>query len=544
MSEENAELKSDQQQNLALLKVYTFYRVALCIALLATFFLLEENRLIGELKPDQFLYSASGYLLINIIALITIFPKRILFTSQQLFSNFVFDIIAILLITDASNGAGSGLGILLVVIVAAGSIMLRGQLAALLAAIASIAIIADTALLLSSGAVDVGGFLPAGLLGLTFFITAFLIQNLAGRIRKVQNLAAQRAVDVARLQSLNQQIVQRMRTGIIVADEQGYIRLSNAAASELLGSAAASHDSSNQPLTTLPKQLLEKFNQWQAAPQYKTLPFLSQETGREINANFSALSKSEGRDTLIFLEDNKRLSQRAQQMKLASLGRLTASIAHEIRNPLSAISHAAQLLEESEALDAADKKLSDIIQNHSKRMNRVIENVLDLSRRQAPRPEKINLNNWLAQLIADLKYHNHYATELLITVIDHNQVHEVIFDPSQLTQVINNIAQNGLRYSMQNTGTPSLTFNLHHDNETGLSLLDIIDDGQGISDDQQQHLFEPFYTTETKGTGLGLYISRELCDANESRLDYLYTPDKRSCFRISFPHSDRRLLQE
>lgn len=532
----------NQQENLTLLKVYTIYRIFLCIALLATFVFTTNISLVGGLKPNQFLYATMIYLAVNLFGLVAILPKKKPFNSQQLFANFLFDIAAVIVITDASNGVDSGLGILLVVIVAAGSIVLRSQLAALIAAIASIAIIADTARLIGSGSLETSGFVSAGLLGMTFFITSLLIQNLATRIRNAQVLADERASDVLRLQSLNQQIVQRMRTGIIVSDQHGNIQLCNAAADEFLTPVNISHGPKNSSLVILPPLLMKKFHQWKLTPQLKSAPFRTTDTGREINASFSALSNDKDKDTLIFLEDNRRLSQRAQQMKLASLGRLTASIAHEIRNPLSAVSHAAQLLDESEMLDGADKKLSAIIQNHSKRMNNVIENVLDLSRRNAPNPEKIALKNWLQHFINEFEQENGQPFD--IAIIESGQTTEVTFDSSQLTQIITNLTQNGLRYSFQKNGVAALTYSIHPNTDTLLPVLDIIDEGPGISESEQEHLFEPFYTTETKGTGLGLYISRELCEANEARLDYLRDNNNKSCFRISFPHPDRRLSTE
>ncbi len=539
MNNAKVDIASHQQQNLTLLKVYTVYRIFLCIGLLATFILTVNLSLVGGLKPDQFLYMTTFYLLVNLAGLTVVLVKKPSFTNQQLFTNFCFDIAAVIVITDASSGVNSGLGILLVVIVAAGSIVLRGQVALLIAAIASIAIIADTARLISTGNIETAGFVSAGLLGIMFFFTSLVIQNLANRIGNAQILAEERAYDVLRLQSLNQQIVQRMRTGIIVTDEHGKVQLSNSAADEFLTGTKAAIRPNKSHLATLPPILMEKLQQWRLTPQLRSAPFRTSETGRDVNASFSALSDDVRNDTLIFLEDNRHLLQRAQQMKLASLGRLTASIAHEIRNPLSAVSHAAQLLDESEALDTADRKLSSIIQNHSRRMNNVIENVLELSRRNAPNPQKVVLKDWLQHFISEFEPENDQPFHLEITASDHTI--EVTFDSSQLTQVITNLSQNGLRYSFQQSGSATLTYHIHINAETSLPVLDIVDDGPGVGEIEQEHLFEPFYTTETKGTGLGLYISRELCEANEARLDYLRDDNNRSCFRVSFPHPDRRL---
>ncbi|MEE8058938.1 MAG: ATP-binding protein [Pseudomonadales bacterium] len=536
-----------QQQNLSLLKIYTFYRVLLSIALIATFLLNSyQQPLVGELKPGLFIYSTCIYFLLNIITLVLVLPKRISFNSQQLIVNFSIDIIAIIFIVDASGGIASGVGILMVVVIAASSIILRGQLAMLIAALASLAVLADTASLISQNHLETSSLLPAGLLGIILFITSFFIQNLASRILGVQRIAEQRAVDVSKLQLLNREIVQSMRTGILVTDPVGKIYLANEAASELLANPLLQKAYKQSTPLFLNPELMKQFQHWQDYPQYHTPPFRATETGPELHASFSAISltnssNENSTDILIFLEDNRQLTQRAQQMKLASLGRLTASIAHEIRNPLGAISHAAQLLEESDALSDADQRLCNIIRNHSSRMNKVIENVLQLSSRSAPNPEKIVLVQWLQQFINEFGSMDNQQCD--ITLCSDGKEHQTTIDTSQLNQVVTNLVQNGLRYSQQQTGKATLSFDIHLNSITQLPVLDIIDDGAGISEDCRDNIFEPFYTTETKGSGLGLYISRELCEANEARLDYIRTDQGKSCFRISFPHPDRRLLQ-
>ncbi|MDG1773474.1 MAG: histidine kinase dimerization/phospho-acceptor domain-containing protein [Oceanicoccus sp.] len=542
MSSAIQESQLNQQQNLALLKVYTVYRALLCMALLGAFLLASTSPLVGTIKPDQFFYTTLVYLLLNLIGLTIVLPKKNPFNQQQLFANFIVDIGFIIAIADASAGVTSGLGILLVVVIAASSMMLPGQLAILCAAIASIAIIADTARLINENYLNISSFLPAGILGMTFFITSYLIRNLATRIRGAQMIAEQKTADVNKLQLLNQNIVQRMRTGILVATPAGQIELANAAAGELLSNSDIEKlAASPGTYYNLPPQVMEQFKLWQANPQHQCPVFSIEETGPELQLSFSALTQDDSSNTLVFLENNRRMAQRAQQMKLASLGRLTASIAHEIRNPLGAISHAAQLLEESSELNPTDQRLSGIIQRHSKRMNNVIENTLQLSSRSAPKPEHIILELWLQQFIDEFENTGEATPYITLTSV---QSCMVDIDCSQLSQVITNLAQNGLRYSLQQTGKATLELYVHINPLTQLPVLDIIDDGPGVNDDARDNLFEPFFTTEAKGSGLGLYISRELCEANEARLDYIRTEAGKSCFRISFPHPDRRLSQE
>ena len=253
-----------------------------------------------------------------------------------------------------------------------------------------------------------------------------------------------------------------------------------------------------------------------------------------LQPSFAALQHGVRQDTLVFLEDISQIAQQAQQLKLASLGRLTASIAHEIRNPLGAISHAAQLLQESEALDAADLRLTQIIQDHSRRMNLVIENVLQLSRRRQAEPQLLDLKYWV----------HRFASEFRSSLPAHQSVHvktlgsslQTRMDPNQLIQVLTNLVQNGLRYSGQEHPEAQVWLHLFRDEASDLPVLEVLDDGPGVPAEQVQNIFEPFFTTENKGTGLGLYICRELCESNQARLDYRTRDEGGSCFRIVFAH--------
>ena len=236
----------------------------------------------------------------------------------------------------------------------------------------------------------------------------------------------------------------------------------------------------------------------------------------------------------MFIEDISEITQHAQEMKLVSLGRLTAGIAHEIRNPLGAISHAAQLLLESDELPQPDRRLAQIVQDQSRRMNHVIENVLQLSRRRQAAPQLLDLKYWL----------HRFASEFRQSATSTQQLHlqtaggsiQTRFDPHQLTQILSNLVQNGLRYSARYNARGQVWMRLYRDPDSDLPVLDVLDDGPGIDADQQQHIFEPFYTTDSKGTGLGLYLSRELCESNQARLAYYPRPEGGSCFRITFAH--------
>ena len=250
------------------------------------------------------------------------------------------------------------------------------------------------------------------------------------------------------------------------------------------------------------------------------------------------LKAGDGENTLLFIEDVSQLAQQAQQLKLASLGQFTASIAHEIRNPLGAISHAAQLLAESETLDSTDRRLITIVTQQSARMNSIIENILQLSRRDNPKPESFDLHQWTQTFCSDYNSMSPEPAKLMIEAIGSRFTVNV--DDDQLHQILTIIVDNGLRHSLDATGERKLLLQLADEADQPGPVLNIIDDGPGVSEEHRDRIFEPFFTTESNGTGLGLYICKELCDANQIQLTWLSTDDGKSCFRLSFSHPQKR----
>lgn len=520
-----------QPQDLRLLQIFNYYRVVLSFVLLFIYFNEVGKVFIGLEHPLLFFSTAAAYTLINVI-LIFLLRAQLSLHTRQLALSILVDIFALALLTYANGGVGSGFGNLIIIAIAAGSILATGRFATILAAVASIAVI-----LIELYRAWVDGSSPhyfqAGILGIVFFATALFIRKISRRIYASEQLATQRADEVASLEKLNQLIIQRMRTGILVCDNNGHLHMMNKAAEHLLGLQPGEPDSLYR-VNQIPGTLLGRLKQWQSNPHIRSSPFQNTEGGPEVQANFTAFRRDGRSDVLIFLEDNTKTTQQAQQLKLASLGQLTASIAHEIRNPLGAISHAAQLLRESPDLDQADLKLANIVQDHSKRMNSTIENILELSRRRPALSESISLKKWLEEFVTSFSESEERKGNFVITIEPLEL--EVRFDPSQLQQVITNLAKNALRYSEKSTGRAEARFSAGILANSELPYLDVINPGLPVPDESVSHLFEPFYTTERTGTGLGLYISRELCEANNARLDYIPSYTDGCCFRIIFPH--------
>jgi two-component system sensor histidine kinase PilS (NtrC family) len=534
MPDSYADRFPDQQTHDALtwkpLRLLSFYRVILAGLLAVLFFSIPENTGLGIRDNDLYASTSIVYLLFSVLAG---FAARLRQPGYELqtVAQITVDIAAITVLMFASGGLASGLGILLVIAVAAGSILLPGRMAFLFAAIAAIAVMGEEVYsLLFLDSPNSGGYTQAGLLGLALFVTVAITNLMVRRIKETEALASRRGIDIANLAKLNALIVQRLQAGIIATDHGHRIRLINQTAQKLLSLPDAAE---GQPLESLSPGLFERFEDWRKTPdaEQPILPVII--GGTKLLPHFTLLGTADNIGSLIFLEDAETLAKQAQQLKLVSLGRLTASIAHEIRNPLGAISHATQLLDESEELNSSDQRLITIIGDHTRRVNAVVENVLQLSRPGTSTPQQIKIHEWLEKIADEFASSGNCQRQqicLSVTPVDL----EVTMDPSLLHQVIWNLCQNAIRHGAQDTTPLKLSMVCKTSTASRRPTLDIIDNGPGINPDNAEAIFEPFFTTKSGGTGLGLYIAREICENNQSHLDYIQVPEGGSCFRITF----------
>ena len=507
------------------LRLLTFYRLILAGLLNALYFALQDSNPFNVQMAPMFSSTLLTYLVFSVgigFATRLHWPR---FELQALLQILV-DIGAITLLMHAAGGVTSALGVLLVIAVAAGSLVLPGRLAYLFAAVATLALLFETGLAsLSPGRTGAEDITRAGLLGLVLFAAAGLSHALAVRIRESEALAHQRGIDLANLEQLNRYVIRQLQSGVLVIDPGGRIRLANDTAHTLLG---LTGDNGTR-LDRAAPELAQQLRHWKNDPGWQPEAIPSPVTGSTLVPRFRSLTTAQGEGALVLLDDSTHLARQTQQAKLASLGRLTASIAHEIRNPLGAINHAAQLLGESEQLDPGDKRLSQIISNHTRRVNTIIENVLQLSRRNPGQTQSVALGDWLRQFHDDFMQSEGIAPEQLRIDIAPNDLC-VWFDPGHLHQVATNLCQNAFRHA----GADPQVILKAEQGQTGAVLLDIIDNGPGIETETADQIFEPFYTTAASGTGLGLYIARELCEINQAHLSYHAGPEGGSCFRIRF----------
>ena len=261
---------------------------------------------------------------------------------------------------------------------------------------------------------------------------------------------------------------------------------------------------------------------------------IAADNSARLAAHIAPLDKSDERmgPILIFLEDSSIMNARVQQSKLASLGRLSASIAHEIRNPVGAMSHAGQLLAESDGLTDDEKRLTEIIQTHAEQVSHIIDNVLQLSRRESSRPERFQLESWLKDFAQEfIQTLELEAGELAVAKVAEDL--EVRMDPSHLRQVLWNLCDNAVKYASKTDGI-LVELQAGRMQRTGRPYLEVLDQGHGVDPTNVDKIFEPFYTDRSGGTGLGLYISRELCELNRATLVYEGRARGGSIFRIVF----------
>jgi two-component system sensor histidine kinase PilS (NtrC family) len=524
----NETIPLSSNQGLRILRLSHLYRLIIGIALVVLISSDIDEQVLDLANSSLFRYVSWAYLGCNLLFAAWVRnPTHLL----QVFTVALLDVLLLSALFYAAGGSPSGLGNLLIVAVAIANILLRGRIGLLIAAVAAIGMIYLTFYQSISRPAAANQYLQAGALGALCFAAAIVLQGLTRRLQLSESLAAQRAADVANLEALNSLILQRMRTGILLLDNQHRVLLANPGALSLLG-----HESlQGKVLDPHCIELVKRLQQWRINPSMRPQSMQALSNGPLLQPSFVHMQRGEKIDTLVFLDDISQIAQQAQQLKLASLGRLTAGIAHEIRNPLGAISHAAQLLQESEELPSSDRRLAQIIQDHSRRMNLVIENVLQLSRRRQAEPQLLDLKYWLHRFASEFRHNLPEQQTLHLKTCSGSL--QTRMDPHQLTQVLTNLVQNGLRYSSQCHPQGQVWLDLFRDPVSDLPVLEVLDDGPGVPDELLQNIFEPFYTTDNKGTGLGLYISRELCESNQARLDYQRRQGGGSCLRITFAHS-------
>jgi two-component system sensor histidine kinase PilS (NtrC family) len=513
------------------LRLFNYYRLAIA-GLFLVVILSAGSEVLGKHSPHLFVGANALYVFFSLALSVSNHYRWPAFELQVRVQALI-DICAIALLTYASGGVSSGLGTLMIAAVAGAGLLMAGRSALAVAALGALALLTVEVYAGTGNGLRSTAYAQTALLGVSLFLTAWLAFTLAHRAKQSEALATRRGIDLENLAELNSLIVNRMQCGIVVVDDDARVRLLNRTARSMMG-----YSSSDQPreLKDLSFPLYRLFSKWQPSQDNDAQPQkLIHPRASTLQARFMRLgARKEDRGAVIYIEDTAEINRQIQESKLASLSRLTASIAHEIRNPLGAISHAAQLLGESPKLDRSDQRMVSMIQEQSRRMNSIIQDVLRLYRKEQPNPEVIALKDWLTQFNEQFSRHNGLEPTWASIDIKPEDT-SVYMDPNHLHQVLWNLCSNAHKYGRDATGAARIRMVGGALAGAPAPLLEIIDRGPGIALELQSQLFEPFVTTSAQGTGLGLCISRELCQANGADLSFVPVPAGGSCFRIQFP---------
>ncbi|WP_420229306.1 sensor histidine kinase [Psychrobacter sp. ER1] len=538
--------------------IYSSYRFV--VSLFSMLMLYISARTGDSASLPSFLQQTtlSFYVLLSLILLGLFYVVR-KHMRRQLAFGLALDVIILSLLLYTTGNPDLQLTMLYMVVVAASFMLLHGSQALVITLLAIILVIYQQFFYAIANSMSLANLGDALLMSASFLAVGGLSWSISQRLVQLEKVAANHAKEVERLNVINQEVITQMVNGVIVIDKQ-HIVLANLAAHQLLSLSLVTpvtpQNTFEDVKETQNKALLSNFEQ-QLNKQHSQLfnACLSVASGQSraftydvpAVANASIFGKLRVQiiplkddSKLVILEDLRREQASAQQLKLASLGQLTASIAHEIRNPLAAISQASQLLmedvaeqmeddsaltNESNAAMTGNHELYEMIFSQTKRVNRIIEDILKLSRQQTATSRCSNLAEWMPSFLE-----NYFQGHDIFLRIKTKPI--ISFDTHQLEQILINLINNGLRYSSYAHPHAYVEIDIYcADNDV---IIDVLDNGDGVSTDNLQLLFDPFFTTDKAGTGLGLYLSQAFCEANQARL--LYIPEhEKTCFRLIVP---------
>lgn len=505
--------RSDNWTSLRLLNIY---RIGVASIFFSQSFI-QFSPLLNIYNLPLYAWTSFGYLLMSLLITMSSWIDRRNFQLQVSIQTYV-DIIAIILIMHACGGISSGLGMLLIISIAVSGLLGKDSLAIIFASLATVGLLVEYAYSATYTYYS-GTSTQVGLLGAALFATALVTQSLTRRIRSSEAVIQQQKLDVANLSALNSEILQNMQSGVLALDSKDQVRHINDVAHQMLDQHLADFDPNKElPIDArafIP-EIYQELMEWRSSPLLSSRFLKSATSNFDIQISFHNLQSRSHQGTLIFLDDVSKLKHQMQQSKLASLGQLTANIAHEIRNPLAAISHAAQLLAENDELPLAEKRMTEIIQQHSNRINEIIEDIMQISRGRVASEDHIQLKNWISQFIESYSPDGDRSSQNIEFNIEAEDM-SLVFDSGHLNRIITNLCNNALTHSQADT---PVQINIYKDTHQA-TCIEVADQGEGISAEELDKIFEPFYTTSHKGTGLGLYIVSQLCELNDAAISVI-----------------------
>jgi two-component system, NtrC family, sensor histidine kinase PilS len=498
-----------------ILWIVGLYR-AICGVTLLGIAMLLDLRMLAVATPNSFVTATALYFLYGLITFWWMQRDRLPLALAPLTSALlVGDVVCIALVMVAGGGTGGSLPILLFPQLAASGWLLRTRIAFFHAALATVILLGLDLWRLIEGQINAAQPFQTGLIGFGYFATVGVAVALGAYTKASEDLAVQRGIDVANLEQVNRLIIQDMQDGVLVVDLNGVVRGHNAQVTRLLGGFGRMRG--GMRLAEFSGTLHDYWRRWQEDYSQTLPPFKIEPTQRLLRVRLVRIGSGLNGGTLIYLEDLGRAQTEAQQMKLAAMGRLTASIAHEIRNPLSAINQAAQLLEEDGAVAPGGQRLLSMIRNNAKRIDRIVGEVLHLNRRDRQQPEVIAFGEFMRSLVDEIAQAEHMPAGAVVLQFPDELT--VMFDRGHINQIVWNLVRNAWQHCQKKEGSIRISARAGYMGDAVICELN--DDGPGIPAELRGQVFEPFFTTRPGGTGLGLYIARELADANGATLELL-----------------------
>lgn len=439
----------------------------------------------------------------------------------------VADIAVAAVISHVLPSAATSAALLLTFNVAAAALLLPQAAGLALALLASLALLGVFTWAMLHGQAGLRLGIQPLVFTLSYLAVAWLSHQVGQRARTSQDLAERRGSALVHQVEINELIIRRMRTGVLLVDEDGRIRLANEAALAALGAGGTPLD--GLLLREAAHPLSMRLAQWRRSGERNDSALQLDPAQPAMLPRFARIHANSGL-TLVFLDDASLVSRRAETLTLSTLGRFAASLAHEVRNPLASISYAAQLLEEAKLSDG-DRRLVQIIVQQCRRTNTIIETVMGLARRERAAPEQLELRQFTERFVREYKAGVPLETDHIEAMGGREPVLAVA-DPRHLHQVLTTLVQNALSHGRLPGEPARVSLVVYHDERP---IIDVIDRGPGVPAATAERLFQPFFTTSEHGTGLGLYLARELCLANQATLEYVAVPGGGSCFRIRLP---------
>ena len=505
--------------------LFVLYRIVLSATLLIVF-IVHTSSPLGQFNRPLYLLVASFFFFLTMFSAFVMISRLFSLINQTLMMMFI-DIGALTLLTYCSGGVQSGIGTLIAVTIAIGSVIISSYSSIALASIASSFILAQEIYLFQFFN-DQAKITTAASLGAAYLAIAALAYFLSQRAGHSERRALINKQQLQKMSKLNAQIVQHMNTGVLVINYNTHVYLANKSALNFLN---LKIHPGRIPLSYYSNDLMKIVEQWRAEGSIDGKKLKMVTRSAELLITFLDITSEDSGAILLLIEDAEQMVKQAHQLKLASLGRLTASIAHEIRNPLSSIGHAGQLLAESEALAATDERLLNIINSNVLRLNQVIENILQLSKTTAAEKTRTKINKFLITFIEQFKSSKSIKTDYIeLQLLDPDI--EMLLNLTQLQQVLTILCDNAVFHFNQSTVNLKIRLTVEI-NENGHLMIKVYDNGQTIDNALIEKIFEPFYSTAHTGTGLGLYVAKSLCEANDINLIYHQIPDG-NCFALIF----------